>query len=105
MMVLDKEDGRWRAGGRRPAPLRPPPRWRAGAHAGTHTRQGCQAGGALGAGARGRPGGAGGGVIEPEGGRGACRVGLCGVACRLGSPRISAQWRSASGVSSLRPLL
>ena len=110
MMVLDKEDGRWRAGGRRPAPLGPPPR-RAGAHTGTlaHTRpavQGFPGGRRAGGEGRGRPGGAGGGVSEPgAGGLCAGRVLLCGAACRLGSPRISAQWRSARGVSSLRPLL
>lgn len=104
MMVLDKEDGRWRAGGRRPAPPRPPAVARGSARRGAQA-PGLPGGLGAGARARGRPGGAGGGVIEPEGGRCACRVGLCGAACRLESPRISAQWRSASGVSSLRPLL
>lgn len=92
MMVLDKEDGRWRAGGRRPWPLAPrrgarehmPGRGRT--HAGLC--RACLAGGARGAGAaRGRPGGAGGGMSEPgAGGRGAGRVLLCGGRVRARVP-------------------
>lgn len=77
-----------------PAAARGSSRRDAGAHTRGCARRAARRGPGRG---RGRPGGAGGGVSEPEGGRAVRRPhAAVRAACRLRSPRISAQWRSAS---------
>lgn len=97
MMVLDKEDGRWRAGGRRPAPPRPPPR-RAGAHAGTRARTRRAVPGLPGAG--GAPGaGPGAGAARWGRGRG---EGACWLAGGWWGGRVQAPVPSDLGAVALR---